>query len=160
MGDDRAVPLFVVPRVLVTPARVAVLPPEVDSGNRLLRKFTPQAAQHCFLRVSFTEEDGAPINLSQDNVDNVEAFNRVRALCGGGLELGSRRYVFLASSNSQYRTFGAWCYCQLSKCPTTPAHIRTTMGNISCIRPVAKAASRLAQALTTTVATVKVHVRP
>jgi hypothetical protein len=49
-------------RVLVTPTRVVLLPPETELSNRVLRHYKQHSDR--FLRVSFVEEDSGRLHLS------------------------------------------------------------------------------------------------
>ena len=52
--------LLLIRRINITPTRILFQPPELNTSNRVLRKFNPDN----FVRVSFRDEDFGPLNLS------------------------------------------------------------------------------------------------
>lgn len=146
--------------VYVTPLRIVPQRPQADSlgGNRILRQYMNQSDR--FLSVSCVDENFAPIGGACSNGSNI-LTRRLQTVMRNGLEVGGRRFIFLAYSNSQLRAQSAWFYCQDADgtdqpLPPTVAEIRASIGDVSNIPIAAKQAARLGQAFSTTRSTVRV----
>ena len=99
-------PHFVnVRRVVVTPTRILFLRPETIVENRTVREYGADR----FLRVAFRDEDYgklmAPVPRFMTKITD-----RIKMVLKDGIQVGSRRYLFLACSNSQLREHGCWFY--------------------------------------------------
>ncbi|KAJ1992088.1 hypothetical protein H4R33_001144 [Dimargaris cristalligena] len=152
-----------IPKVIVTPTRVYLLPPTVESSNRVLRHYAHLKDR--FLRVSFRDErfnrlDSNPVQLSS-------IYSRVYRALRHGIQLSGRHYEFLAFSASQLRNHSCWFFApeQASRAenhhpndplthgsPVTASDIRQWMGHFMGIANVAKAAARMGQCFSTTTA--------
>ncbi|KAH9362316.1 hypothetical protein HPB48_002294 [Haemaphysalis longicornis] len=95
-------------RAIVTPSRVLLLPAQVHSDNRILRKFDPEYS----LRVSFRDDDLR--NLSYSLMFSSWRYSVIEKVVGNtlreGLAVGDRKFKLLATSCSQLRDHGAWFY--------------------------------------------------
>lgn len=134
-----------VAKIVVTPTRIMLFPPEPDQSNSVLRHFV-DFADH-FLRVQFNDEDDRlPINDSLRAADrrNPKAgpVARVRRILASGIEVAGRRYSFLASGASQSRTQTAWFLRDDKR--LTHTQVLAWMGKLEQERTVAKYADRQA----------------
>ncbi|CAD7926202.1 unnamed protein product, partial [Amoebophrya sp. A120] len=133
--------------VVITPTRVLFGPPQAMLANRLLREYGDRVS---FLRVSFCSE-----NL--DELNDAEQLNEcISRVFEGGIRIGSRRYRLLGWSNSQMRGRSCWFYHSAS---VTVDQIRRWVGNLDAVYAkggIAKYASRLALAFSSSRPTVRV----
>lgn len=132
-------------KIVVTPTRVLLFPPEPNHSNSVLRHFA-EYSDH-FIRVQFNDEDDRlPINDSLRAADrrNPKAgpVARVRRILASGIEVAGRRYSFLASGASQSRTQTAWFLRDDKR--LTHAQVLEWMGKLEQERTVAKYADRQA----------------
>ncbi|GFH33735.1 uncharacterized protein HaLaN_33146, partial [Haematococcus lacustris] len=99
-------------RVLFTPTRRVLLPPELELSNRVLRDFA-EHREH-FLRVTFGSETGDQIMLTTTRKANSKArqagdpwaqdlLNRMGGVMLGGIDLLGRHHDLLAFSSNQLR---------------------------------------------------------
>lgn len=103
---DELPPHFVnIRRVVVTPTRLLFLRAETVAKNRVVREY----GEERFLRVAFRDEDYrklmAPVPRFVTKITD-----RIKMVLKDGILVGSRRYHFLACSNSQLREHGCWFY--------------------------------------------------
>ncbi|KAK1995923.1 RNA dependent RNA polymerase [Colletotrichum falcatum] len=130
-------------KVMVTPSTMHFCSPNVESSNRVLRKYS--SYQDRFLRVQFTDE------LYRGKVYNnagTEIFTRIYRALKQGIKIGNRVYEFLAFGNSQIRECAVYFFCPTAY--ITCDDIRQWMGEFSHIRNVAKYAARIGQCFSTT----------
>lgn len=139
-------------KVTVTPTRWLLWPKEVMYGNRVLRNFNSEYA----LRLSFRDDDQDRLKSNSDK-GVLESCTEV--LKNKGLHVGSRKYEFLAWSNSQIRDHGVWMYAKDTQGKTS-ADIRQWMGDFSYIRNVPKYMARMGQCFTQTEDTIGVPLDP
>jgi RNA-dependent RNA polymerase len=98
---------FYIRRCLVTPLRLVLLPPQLETSNSILRAFSVYRDR--FMRVHFAAEEGSlDVNsvLLQvdDDVDGeVGLFARVRRALRYGLDVAGRHYQFLTFGESQIK---------------------------------------------------------
>ncbi|KAH6807238.1 RNA-dependent RNA polymerase 1 [Perilla frutescens var. frutescens] len=147
-------------RVQVTPTKVYFYGPEVNVSNRVLRHFHDHIDN--FLRVSFVDEDWSKMystDLSPRGTDGDESrrtklYERILSTLRNGIQIGSKKFEFLAFSSSQLRENSLWMFA-----PTTGVNadvIRHWMGDFSSIRNVAKYAARLGQSFGSSTETLSV----
>ncbi|CAG8483573.1 7867_t:CDS:2 [Paraglomus brasilianum] len=102
-GDNRqeTVPSYCVMmrKVVITPSKMYILPPTIETSNRTIRYFKDHKER--FLRVQFNDENGRLPSANGDN--HVAAYNRVHRTLMNGIQIGNRKYEFLAFSSSQLR---------------------------------------------------------
>ncbi|KAJ5967824.1 hypothetical protein N7501_004072 [Penicillium viridicatum] len=132
----------------VTPTTIYYNTPTVDISNRVVREWSTKGAPGRFLRVRFTDErTEGRINSSLGD-SNDEIYTRVKRTLANGINIGDRRYEFLAFGNSQFREHGAYFFSP--DAGVSAATIRAWMGQFNHIRNVAKYAARLGQCFSTT----------
>ncbi|KAI0225425.1 hypothetical protein L0F63_001438 [Massospora cicadina] len=124
-------------KVIVTPTRVCVLPPVLETTNRVVRHFSH--VQDRFLRVAFADEDLQPMHTSSD--ENYYLLKRIFNVLRLGLSIAGRGYTFLAFSSSQLREHSCWFFADCAE--VTVKDIRAWMGDFSEIHNVAKYAARM-----------------
>lgn len=134
-------------KVVITPSTMYLSTPNLEPSNRILRRYAPYSDR--FLRVQFTDElVKGKIFSSPNSTRHNALFNRVFRTMSNGIEIGGRRFEFLAFGNSQFRENGAYFFS-----PTDHINcdqIREWMGDVTHIRAVAKHAARLGQCFSTT----------
>ncbi|XVF03028.1 hypothetical protein REPUB_Repub04eG0225200 [Reevesia pubescens] len=146
--------LVYVRRVQITPSRVYFCGPEINVSNRVLRHFHDDIDN--FLRVSFVDEELEKI-FSTDLLARgrrTEIYERILSTLKNGIDIGDKRFEFLAFSSSQLRENSAWMFA--SRNGLSAADIRRWMGNFSKIRNVAKYAARLGQSFSSSTETLSV----
>ncbi|CZT04968.1 related to RNA-dependent RNA polymerase SAD-1 [Rhynchosporium graminicola] len=136
-------------KATVTPSTMYLSSPTVETTNRVLRHYSREHQDGRFLRVQFTDElaEGR-INSCADKQRNDELFTRVYRTLYNGIQIGDRRFKFLAFGNSQFRENGAYFFCETDH--LSCANIRKWMGDFGHIQVVAKYAARLGQCFSTT----------
>ncbi|KAJ8648447.1 hypothetical protein MRB53_001470 [Persea americana] len=141
--------LVYIHRVQVTPTKLYFCGPEVNSSNRVLRRFSNDLEN--FIRVSFVDEDWDKIRSNELIRRTVPAvgerhtsvYERIRSTLRTGIVIGDKKFEFLAYSSSQLKENSVWMFAARSG--LTAADIRKWMGDFSTIRNVAKYAARLGQ---------------
>ncbi|XP_054724114.1 uncharacterized protein LOC129234216 isoform X1 [Uloborus diversus] len=135
----------IIRRVTLTPTRVLLWPPEVMLSNRILRNFDSEYA----LRVSFRDDNMSRLSFNaayaDDDIFQAAIVNHMSI----GINVGSRKFEFLAWSNSQIRDHGVWMYAK-DKRGNTASDIRTWMGDFSHIHTVPKYMARMGQCFSQT----------
>lgn len=147
--------LVYVHRVRVTPSKIYFCGPEVNLSNRVLRNY-PEDTDN-FLRVSFLDEDMDKLHSSDLVADmdrETKLHERVLATLKNGIEIGDKKFEFLAFSPSQLRDNSVWMVA--SRTGLTASDIRKWMGEFHEIRNVAKYAARLGQSFSSSRETVSV----
>ena len=147
-------------RVYVTPLKLIYSGPEVDSPNRILRRY-PNHLDH-FVRVSFSEEDCHKVMPRPDCQMDI-ILGRISSVLRDGVTLAGRRYEFLGMSNSQLRDHGCWFFSPIddgeTTTTTTADSIRSWMGDFDEIRVVSKYVARMGQCFSSTITTDECYVR-
>ncbi|KAL5553270.1 hypothetical protein UlMin_040671 [Ulmus minor] len=141
--------LVYIHRVQVTPCKVYFCGPEVNLSNRILRLYKEHINN--FLRVSFVDEeldkmyatDLSPRSSVGYGDRKTGIYRRVLSVLRNGIEIGDKKFEFLAFSSSQLRDNSVWMFAASGE--VTAALIRKRMGNFSSIRNVATYAARLGQ---------------
>ncbi|RFU77202.1 hypothetical protein TARUN_5033 [Trichoderma arundinaceum] len=129
----------------ITPTTILLSSPSVETSNRVLRHF--KHIQDRFLRVQFVEEtENGRIAMSSRNKEDV--WKKLLRTLYEGIQIGERRYEFLAFGSSQLRQCGAYFFCPTDHISCDD--IRRWMGDVGHIRVVAKYAARLGQCFSTT----------
>ncbi|KAJ1983528.1 hypothetical protein H4R34_001214 [Dimargaris verticillata] len=93
-------------RVVITPTRAYLHPPQWELANRALRYFAHLADR--FIRVTFCDENLR--RLDSDPVVNNDIYARLYRTLEHGLMLCGRHYEFLGYSASQLRAHGCWFF--------------------------------------------------
>ena len=96
-----------IPRMLISPCRVAVQKFEDEMGNSVVRKFCQENEfpDEAFIRVHVGEESGQKL-FFQDLVDPV--VTKLRESILPGIRVNGKRYEFLAYSSSQLKEMAFW----------------------------------------------------
>lgn len=139
-------------RVTVTPTRHILFAPEIMLSNRILRAFDPEYS----LRVSFRDEDNTRLSFKAAHAYEEVFDHAVRIPMTDGVRISSRRYAFLAWSNSQIREHCVWMYANDSRFNTVKG-IRLWMGKLSHIHSVSKYMARMGQCFSQTEDTVSLR---
>lgn len=132
--------------VTITPTMMHVSTPIMETTNRIIRKYAADSDR--FIRVRFSDEktEGPLHNMPNDRA--AALFDRVGRAMKNGIVVAGRYYEFLAFGNSQFRQHGAYFYAPtLSK---SAEDIRSSLGEFSHIKTVAKFGARLGQCFSTT----------
>ncbi|CAG8567884.1 9056_t:CDS:2 [Gigaspora margarita] len=130
-------------KVVVTPTTMYILPPSMETSNRVIRHFRDYKDN--FLRVQFTDEASGKVGA---NTGNDALYNKIYQTIVSGIKIGDRHYEFLAFSSSQLRDHSCWFFA-----PTfdlTADDIRAWMGDFSGNFVVAKYAARMGQCFSST----------
>lgn len=140
-------------RSIVTPSKVLLLPPQLHSENRILRKFDAEYS----LRVSFRDDNLQHLSYSlmSGSCRHLAIERVVTDTLRQGLVVGDRQFKLLASSCSQLRDHGTWFYATDGKGYSTDM-IRYWMGDFSGISNTAKKMARMGQCFSSTEESVKV----
>jgi RNA-dependent RNA polymerase len=132
-------------KATITPTSLLLNSPAVETSNRVLRYFNH--AQDRFLRVQFVDEaESGRMTMNSHNKE--EIWKKLLRTLYEGIQIGDRRYEFLAFGSSQLRQSGAYFFCPTDH--VSCEDIRQWMGQVSHIRIVAKYAARLGQCFSTT----------
>ncbi|ORX92476.1 RdRP-domain-containing protein [Basidiobolus meristosporus CBS 931.73] len=131
-------------KVSVSPSKVYIEPPSIETSNRVIRHFSKEKDN--FLRVNFTEEGLLKIGVNTVTLGQV--YNRLYNVLLHGLTIGNKHYEFLAFSSSQLREHGCWFFASTEN--VTAHSIRHWMGDFRSIKNIAKYASRMGQCFSST----------
>ncbi|KAG0191239.1 hypothetical protein DFQ28_000680 [Apophysomyces sp. BC1034] len=133
-------------KILVTPSSIYVQPPTVETTNRVVRYFQEYADR--FVRVQFVDEGLTRISATHASHANDAVYDRIYDVLKNGIQIGSRRYDFLAFSGSQLRDHGCWFFAPTHDLNAN--NIREWMGTFSHVKIVAKHAVRMGQCFSST----------
>lgn len=97
--------LALVHRVTITPTRCTLHGPELETNNRILRKY-PNHHEY-FLRLQFCDENGEDLFFNP-KVSNDMVYDRFRNVFRNGFQIAGRKYEFLGFSHSSLRSHSAW----------------------------------------------------
>lgn len=142
------------PRLLLTPTRVAVVGFQVEMSNRVTRKYINEVGfrSDYFLRLSVGDENGDKLYSDQLS-EHVES--RISKLILSGIIINERTYQFLAYSSSQLKELSLWLVAPPRG--YSVAGIRYWMGDFSMCKTPSKYAARMGQCFSTTVQTFASH---
>ncbi|KAJ7627136.1 RNA dependent RNA polymerase-domain-containing protein [Roridomyces roridus] len=147
-GDQLPADRVSMRRVVVTPTRVLLFPPNIETGNRVLRAWPAQLRAGRFIRVGFGDEDGRiRINKKIGEADDINPTGgllaRIANALKNGVDVAGRHYVFLASGESQMKDHSCWMVCEDPDAGFTANRVREQMGDFSAERVVQKHAARM-----------------
>lgn len=150
--------LVYVRRVQITPCKVYFSGPEINVSNRVLRHFHEHIDN--FLRVSFVDEEldklySADLSTRISEIGKTEIYYRILSILRNGIDIGGRKFEFLAFSSSQLRENSLWMFARTTTGLTADS-IREWMGDFSRIKNVAKYAARLGQSFGSSTETLSV----
>jgi RNA-dependent RNA polymerase len=133
----------------VTATTIIFHVPSVEITNRVIRQYKQYADR--FLRVRFEDDkyrgNSRIYATTTNKMDAV--FRRVRRTLTSGIQMGDRKYEFLAWGNSQLREHGAYFFADLPNA-LTASQIRAFMGQFGHENIIAKRAARMGQCFSTT----------
>ena len=147
-----------IPRMQLSPCRELVVGFEVETSNRVIRKFTMKTSEsfvrrtigmfsqnkgfkpESFLRLHVTDEDGRSI-FDRDLTVAVE--ERLRHAILSGIVTCGRKYSFLAYSSSQLKECSVWMVCLPPG--WTVNEMRSTLGDFAACQSASKYAARIGQ---------------
>jgi RNA dependent RNA polymerase len=136
-----------IPRVLLTPTRLALAGFETETSNRVVRTFvrTHGFQPTSFLRLQMTDEDGQPLFLQRDDKALIDSF---RTKIHSGIYINGVNYEFLAYSSSQLKERSMWLVSP--ELDWTVSRIRESLGDFSKCTTPSKYAARIGQCFSTT----------
>ncbi|KAI8053420.1 RNA dependent RNA polymerase-domain-containing protein [Syncephalis plumigaleata] len=141
-----------IPKVVVTPTKMYVLEPMVETSNRVVRSFSQHADR--LLRVQFLDESFFGIRGEAKTHDMI--FRRLFSMLLRGIVVGGRHYEFLAFSSSQLREYGCWFIAPKSGEDGINANkVREWMGDFSEYKIIGKLAARMGQCFSSTRMTIE-----
>ncbi|CEG64383.1 hypothetical protein RMATCC62417_01363 [Rhizopus microsporus] len=133
-------------KVIITPSTLFIQPSNLETTNRVVRHYRDYADR--FIRVQFMDEGFNRVGAARTKMTNEAIYNRIYDVLKRGIQIGDRRYEFLAFSSSQLREHGCWFFA--STPDLTPDMIRNWMGVFSHEKVVAKHAVRMGQCFSST----------
>ncbi|KAI7869684.1 RNA dependent RNA polymerase-domain-containing protein [Spinellus fusiger] len=130
-------------KVLVSPTSLSIEPPMIETTHSVLRHFSQYADR--FLRVHFVDENLGPVPFSSQGRENEAIYSRIFKTLQAGIQIGSRRFDFLAYSSSQLLEHGCWFFAPTRE--LTPSMIRAWIGDFSRETRIAPYAKMIGQCL-------------
>ena len=137
-------------KAVVTPARVTFHGPDLETNNRILRKFSDFTEY--FLRVQFCEEDGEDLYFNPSTFHDI-VLERFKKVFNSGIPVAGRVYGFLGFSHSSLRSHSAWFAAPFFDHDNTlQTHITIIrdLGDFKHIQIPARCAARIGQAFSET----------
>lgn len=137
-------------KAVVTPTRITFHGPDLETNNRILRKFSDFTEY--FLRVQFCEEDGEDLFFNPTTSHDI-VLERFKDVFNKGIPIAGRIYGFLGFSHSSLRSHSAWFaapFTDHEKTLQTHVSIIRELGNFKHIQIPARCAARIGQAFTET----------
>ncbi|GAA5813501.1 hypothetical protein MFLAVUS_006979 [Mucor flavus] len=133
-------------KLIITPSHLYILPPSLETTNRVIRHYKDYSDR--FIRIQFMDEGFNRVSSSLDPRIKEAIYSRIYETLKRGIQIGDRRYEFLAFSSSQLREQGCWFFAPTAD--LTPDMIRSWMGVFSHEKVVAKHAVRMGQCFSST----------
>lgn len=130
-------------KITVTPTTMYLHAPQTETTNRVVRHFSKYADR--FVRVQFIDDCDGRISASHTKLGNDAIYDRIFKVLKNGIQIGTRRYDFLAFSSAQLRDHACWFFTPTSELGTN--QIRQWMGTFSQEKIVAKHAVRMGQVI-------------
>jgi hypothetical protein len=139
----------IIHKATVTPAGIYLYGPDMESNNRVLRKYP--AHHDCFLRVQFSDEDGMPVQFNP-RASNKPIYDRFREVLSKGIHIADQHFAFLGFSHSSLRAQSCWFMAPFihNGCLLFDREVIKGLGDFSHIRSPAKCAARIGQAFSDT----------
>ncbi|OMO70271.1 RNA-dependent RNA polymerase, eukaryotic-type [Corchorus capsularis] len=144
--------------VTVTPSRLYMMQ-QTRMPNRIFCQFGERLGE--FLHVKFADEDHNKLKGSMLTCkpkafsinQYTEVHEKVRSLLKEGLQIGGKKYDFLAYSASQVRKSSLWMFvCNGGE---SSSHIRDWMGDFSKMKNASKAAARMGQCFSSSLGSIQ-----
>ncbi|KZT27322.1 RdRP-domain-containing protein [Neolentinus lepideus HHB14362 ss-1] len=149
---------FMCHHVSFTPTRMILEGPYVIQSNRAIRRY--EGYEEYFIRVDFRDEDRLQYRWDREVIAEFFLKQRVGEVLKNGFELASRKFEFLAYSQSALREHSVWFmrpFHHPREGYVTAEVMRRDLGDFSgVIRCPSKYAARMAQAFTATDPAVKI----
>jgi RNA-dependent RNA polymerase len=138
-----------IPRVLLTPTRLALVGFETEMSNRVVRKFVREHGfrSTSFMRLQVAEEDGQSLYIREESKKLIE---RLKTTISRGITINGSLYLFLAYSSSQLKECSMWFVCP--RPGWSVPKIRQSLGDFSMCTTPSKYAARIGQCFSTTFA--------
>ncbi|UJR11158.1 hypothetical protein I4U23_015339 [Adineta vaga] len=146
MRQSQSNELSFIRKIFITPTSIHYEGPHPEQYCAVTRQFAN--VQHCFLRVSFRDEDYR--KLKNGSKSMIVIYKHILKILNNGLTICGRKYEFLAFSSSQLREHSCWMFSSENINHVSCDEIRESLGNFQNIHPVAKMAARLGQSFSTT----------
>ncbi|KAL8929002.1 MAG: hypothetical protein Q9208_001445 [Pyrenodesmia sp. 3 TL-2023] len=142
--------LLTIHRAEITPTAVYLAGPDVEAGNRVLRKYA--RFSEYFLRVTFMDENGDTFYFDKNDSNRAIFHWRFKDILNEGVEVAGRLFKFLGFSHSSLRAQTCWFLAPFThdSKPIDADMIISGLGDFSHIRSPAKCAARIGQAFTET----------
>jgi RNA-dependent RNA polymerase len=134
-------------RLLLTPTQSRCIGVAMETGNRVLRRFTEDHGfdETSFLRVRLSDENGTTLYSDQLS-PAIET--RIREAATQGIEINGDRYQLLAYSSSQLKEYSFWMVKPMRGWRVE--QIRADLGDFSKCISTAKLAARIGQCFSAT----------
>ncbi|KAI9894076.1 MAG: hypothetical protein M1814_004846 [Vezdaea aestivalis] len=142
-------------RAIVTPAGVYLDGPNLETKNRVIRKY-PNHENH-FLRVIFCDEDWEPCLFDYDVSNDAVYDGRYSDTLNGSIDIAGLSFQFLGFSHSSLRARSCWFmapFVEKAQIQMARQVIRG-LGDFSSIRSPARCAARIGQAFSDTVTSIE-----
>lgn len=146
--DERNIPSHcaLLRKFIITPTQIYIQTPTLETTNRVVRHFRDQSDG--FVRIQFMDEGFNRVGADQATLVKEAIYNRIYDILKRGIQIGTKRYEFLAFSSSQLREQGCWFFAPTQE--LTASSIRQWMGVFSHEKVVAKHAVRMGQCFSST----------
>jgi len=143
-------------RAAVTPASIYLEGPDIDTTNRVLRKYRKQ--RDYFIRVAFADEDGTPVWLDRNTSGDEIYGPRFAGILNGSIPIAGLVYQCLGWSHSSLRTHQTWFVAPFihNGGLIVGRQIIADLGDFSSIRSPAKCATRIGQTFSDSTETIRV----
>ncbi|KAK0108656.1 hypothetical protein ONS95_003448 [Cadophora gregata] len=142
--------IAIIHRVKITPSGMRLCGPDVESNNRVLRKY-PNHHEY-FIRVQFSDEDGQPVRFNS-RVSNQKIFHeRFKDVLRKSISIAGRDFEYLGCSHSSLRAQSCWFMAPFV-CGGSLMWSQTMiqeLGNFTTIQSPAKCAARIGQVFSDT----------
>ena len=148
--SQRSNNIAIIHRVKITPSGMRLCGPEIESNNRVLRKY-PNHHEY-FIRVQFSDEDGQPVRFNS-RVSNQKIFHeRFKNVLRNGISIAGREFAYLGCSHSSLRAQSCWFMAPfVCEAGLMWAEILIQeLGNFTAIQSPAKCAARIGQVFSDT----------
>lgn len=131
--EKKNVNLAYIKRAIVTPTRIIYFFKQLNTSNRVIRKF----GEDNYLRIRFRDDDLRKLNMRKDLYDLSDIYAYIKQLLINGITISKRKYEFLAMSSSQLRDHGCWLMFN-DQNNINAATARKWMGDFKDIRCIGK----------------------
>ncbi|KAK4180689.1 putative RNA-dependent RNA polymerase 1 [Triangularia setosa] len=144
--NDNSVRIF---RISVSPMRITLHGPELETKNRILRKFDNKT--DFFFRVQLCDENGQDL-LFNPTISLDAVYDGFKSVLRKGIAVAGRSYSFLGFSHSSLRAHSLWFSAPFEHEGTLniPGRIIEQLGDFAPIRSPARCAARIGQKFTET----------